>query len=329
MFTPEGRHHPGSLDSADAPPAGRAQMITTPLVEPESVSRPAGVPIAEVARALGVPIATLRSWERRYGIPVLIRTSGAHRRYSSADLHALRLMRDEIARGKQARAAATSVRQLLALSGPPADFVSAILAASERMDPSAIREQLDLARANLGLASCLDDVLLPAMQQIGAWWATGRCDVKTEHLSTEASRAWLESLVAYAPTPTRGSPIVLACGPTDLHTIGLEALTVMLRYRGHACRLLGARIDMGTLLAAVAATSARAVVIVAHLSSGRHRAVESIRAVSSGGTPVLYAGNAFATARNRRNVPGVYLGLRLDDARRQIEAALDARPDWR
>ena len=273
-----------------------------------------------MSRALGVPISTLRSWERRYEMPALIRPLGQHRRYSPADLHGLRLMRDEIARGKHAHVAADSVRHLLALTGPPADIVAAILDASRRSDPKGISTHLDLARSELGLASCLDDVLLPAMQQIGLWWSTGRCDIEQEHLATEAARAWLEKLLAHAPQPGPASPIVLACGPTDLHTIGLEALAVLLRYRGRACRLLGARVDVATLLVAVEASAADAVVVVSHLSSGRHRAVQTIRACSARSVSVFYAGNAFSTPRNRRNVPGTYLGTRLDDARRTIEA---------
>jgi len=41
-----------------------------------------GIPITDVARLLGVPMPTLRSWELRYGIPELSgRPSGQHRRY--------------------------------------------------------------------------------------------------------------------------------------------------------------------------------------------------------------------------------------------------------
>lgn len=253
-------------------------------------------------------------------MPGLVRPLGQHRRYTPANLHGLRLMRDEIARGKHAHVAANSVRQLLALTGPPADIVAAILAASLRSDPTAMRAHLDHARSELGLASCLDDVLLPAMQQIGLWWATGRCDVQSEQVATETARAWLETLLVHAPSPGPTKAIVLACGPTDLHTIGLEALTVLLRYRRRACRLLGARVDVEALLVAVETSDASAVVVVSHLSSGRQRAVGAIRACNARGTPVFYAGNAFTTPRNRRNIPGTYLGTRLDAARKLIEA---------
>jgi methanogenic corrinoid protein MtbC1 len=281
-----------------------------------------GLPIAEVSRQLGVPMPTLRSWELRYGIPSTDRVHGRHRRYSASELHVLRLMRDEIARGKRASLAADAVRELVGITGPAAGYIAAILDASERSDPMAVRAQLIEAHAEMGLAPCLDDVLLPAMQQVGLWWQTGRCTVEDEHLTTEAARAWLETLTSSAPTPVRLPPIVLACGPTDLHTIGLEALCVLLRYDRWSCRLLGARTSVPALGAAVQAAGADAVVIVSHLSSGRARAVESMRAADRAGVTVFYAGNAFTAPRSRRNLPGTFLGTRLQEAVELIESGL-------
>lgn len=282
-----------------------------------------GVPISEVSRQLGVPIPTLRSWELRHGIPPIVRDFGKHRRYAPRELHALRLMRDEIARGKRASLAAEAVRQLLAATGPATPYVLAIMDASERSDPVAVREHLAGALLDLGLGPCLDDVLLPAMQQVGLWWQTGRCTVEDEHLTTEAARSWLEGLIASSPAPSRPGTMVLACGPTDLHTIGLEALCVMLRDQGWACRLLGARTSVPALATAVQATEARAVVIVSHLNSGRARAVQSLRAADSVGVQLFYAGNAFTSPRSRRNLPGTYLGVRLQEACTLIASELD------
>ena len=298
----------------------------TRVVEEPDNDAPAGafpgLPIAEVSRQLGVPMPTLRSWELRYGIPPTERSFGKHRRYSPAELHMLRLMRDEIARGRRASLAADAVRDLLEITGPAAEHIDAILAASERSDPMAVRTHLSEAHDDLGLGPCLDDVLLPAMQQVGLWWQTGRCTVEDEHLTTEAARAWLESLSSSAPAPDRPASIVLACGPTDLHTIGLEALCVLLRYDRWSCRLLGARTSVPAMAAAINATGADAVVIVSHLNTGRARAVQSLRAAHDEGARVFYAGNAFTAPRSRRNLPGKYLGTRLQDACKLIDSEL-------
>lgn len=292
----------------------------TPLA-PDEDRDVAGVPISEVARRLGVPMPTLRSWESRYGIPETERSLGKHRRYSPSELHSLRLMRDEIARGKRAALAADAVRQLLAGRGSASGFIADILDASERADPVAVQLHLSRAESALGLGPCLDDVLLPAMQQIGLWWQSGRCDIEQERLTTEAARSWLETLRAQAPPPVRSAPVILACGPTDHHTIGLESLGILLRYRQQACRLLGARTNLGALTAAVGANGAQAVVIVSHLSSGRARAVQSLRAMVDLGIATYYAGNAFSSPRSQRGVPGTYLGSNLQQAVELIQAA--------
>jgi DNA-binding transcriptional MerR regulator len=49
--------------------------------------------IQTVSERLGVPAPTLRSWERRYGVPDTPRSPGGHRRYSAEALNQLRRMR--------------------------------------------------------------------------------------------------------------------------------------------------------------------------------------------------------------------------------------------
>lgn len=283
-----------------------------------------GVPIAEASRLLRVPMPTLRSWELRYQIPESSRVRGRHRRYSDNEMHTLRLMRDEIARGTRASVAAQSVRALLGIDGPAAHLIRGFLEASSRLDTDGIRAELSRATRALGLAGCIDEVLLPSMRQIGLWWEAGRCDVKQEHLTTEAARAWLDRSSAFAPAPTKRNPIVLACGPGDLHTIGLEALALLLRQEGWPCRILGAHTSTGSLTTAAVATGAAGVVIVSHLPTGRRRALASITAVHELHIPVFYAGNAFNSARRRLQLPGTYLGNRLQDACVRINMMLSS-----
>lgn len=45
--------------------------------------------ISDLAQRTGVPAATLRSWESRYGFPTPARMAGGHRRYAEADVAAV------------------------------------------------------------------------------------------------------------------------------------------------------------------------------------------------------------------------------------------------
>jgi hypothetical protein len=183
---------------------------------------------------------------------------------------------------------------------------------------------LTAAHGSLGMAACVDDVLMPAMQQVGFWWQTARCDIEVEHLATETARSWLNSQLQAAPRPSRG-PILLTCGPTDMHTIGLEALAVLLRERGVACRLLGDRASTLQVTTAIEVNRPKSLVIVSHLASGRRRAIMTIDAAVALQVPVFYAGNAFSSVRSRRSIRATYLGTHLGDARNILTAALTAQ----
>ncbi|MCD4536582.1 B12-binding domain-containing protein [Nocardioides sp. cx-169] len=281
-----------------------------------------GLPIQEASRLLGVPAPTLRSWERRHGIPTTPRSPGGHRRYSTAALEEVRLMRDEVARGLKASAAARAVRALLDRDDPAQVWVGRMLAASAALDPTAVRAVLDEAVAELGLPAALDSVLMPGMRRVGNLWESGRCDVGQEHLTTEAVRGWLARITTLAPAPTVPGTALLACGPRDLHTLGLEALAALLAHRGIGCRVLGARTPQRTLVTALAATEAAAVVVVSHLPTHRRQAVESLAAVAGKGVPLFYAGNGFASLDSRAGVPGTWLGESLAEAADQVAAAV-------
>jgi hypothetical protein len=249
------------------------------------------------------------------------RGSGKHRRYYYDQLHALRLMRDQICRGLRAGDAARAVKAELESSGPARGFVDRFLAASLRADRSAQLAALDDAWAAMGLLRCFDEVVLPAMRQVGVWWQTGRCDVTDEHVATALTRSWISSANAAAPPAGSRAPLMLACGPGDLHTIGLEALDCVLRSQARPTRYLGAQVQTTTLLAEVASSRPSAVVLVSHLATGRRRCVETMQALHDQSVPVFYAGNAFASRRAQTGVPGVYLGGTLTSALTGLDEA--------
>lgn len=68
--------------------------------------------VAAVARRLGVAPATLRTWDRRYGLGPSEHSAGSHRRYSARDLDRLLVMRrltiDGVAPAEAARLALSS-----------------------------------------------------------------------------------------------------------------------------------------------------------------------------------------------------------------------------
>ena len=105
-------------------------------------------------------------------------------------------MRDEIARGRRAAVAARVVRDLLDPPEPQATLIRRFLVAAEELDGSGVQVALGDAAEVLGLANCVDQVLLPALRQVGSWWAAGRCDAGPERVTTAAARGWLQAYPA-------------------------------------------------------------------------------------------------------------------------------------
>jgi MerR family transcriptional regulator, light-induced transcriptional regulator len=280
--------------------------------------------IAAVSELLGLPIPTIRSWERRYGFPSPSRTEGSHRRYSLGEIEQLRALRDLITSGHATREAVELVRRSSRPAGATAaDASSAVVDAARRLDPAGVRSALEGASDALGVDETIRTVLLPAMHEIGAAWATGECDVGREHLATDAVRAWLGRQAFLAPPPFRPRPVVLACGPDEQHSIGLEAFATILARRGWPSRMLGARSPTDAVVDAVRSSDAVGAVVTAQRAVGRRSALASVAAVRAlAGRKAFFAGAAFDAPVARRRVSGVYLGPDVVEAAAILEDAI-------
>ncbi|HEY0187251.1 MAG TPA: MerR family transcriptional regulator [Cellulomonas sp.] len=86
--------------------------------------------VAAVARRLGVAPATLRTWDRRYGLGPSDHAVGAHRRYTGADLARLMAMRaltlDGVAPSEAARIARTTELEHLPEAVRPVRHLAAV-----------------------------------------------------------------------------------------------------------------------------------------------------------------------------------------------------------
>ena len=291
---------------------------------PEQPHVGSGLTIQAVSQLLDIPAPTIRSWERRYGVPPTSRSVGGHRRFFPDDLVMLRQMRDEIAKGHRASDAAARVIRSAEVESPHQELIEDFLQAAHRLDPRSADALLEHAREQIGVETAITGVLLPAMRQVGVWWETGRCDVAHEHLATEAARAWLNRLLYLGPAPWQSETLILTCGPRDFHTLGLESMGVLLSNRGYGCRVLGARTPVKSLSAAVQGTGAAGLLMVSHLSIGRRSAVEALRSVQHTDARLYYAGNAFVSPPSRKGVPGTYLGEDLIEAANVITTSLAA-----
>jgi DNA-binding transcriptional MerR regulator len=114
--------------------------VATTSESVDHVDQPAEptLPVAAVARQLGVAPATLRTWDRRYGIGPSGHTTGRHRRYAPADIARLELMQRALLRG--ATSAEAAEYALRAAAAPAAAEPDGVLASTpERLMPAPLR----------------------------------------------------------------------------------------------------------------------------------------------------------------------------------------------
>jgi MerR family transcriptional regulator, light-induced transcriptional regulator len=270
---------------------------------PDGVSGPtdARLTVAAVARRLGVAPATLRTWDRRYGLGPTLHTAGAHRRYSRSDIARLEAMRRLVLDGvAPADAARIALHQELG-DGPdrPPPGPSGRLSVPDPPPagapvptgggaggpggrvlalPGASAEVRGLARAAMALdAGSVRGALERSVREQGvipAWEDMLRPLLVAvgERWAATGEGIEVEHLLAEtatgvlrgvtdAPEPRNGRPVLLACTPGELHSLPLSALAAALSERGTGVRLLGGSLPVRALAAAVRRTGPAALMV--------------------------------------------------------------------
>ena len=130
--------------------------------------------IGELSRRVGVPVESLRAWERRYGLLDPSRTQGGFRLYGEDDVARVLAMRANLERGLFAAEAARlaladDVGDEPAAPGPVVD-ADELAAALDRFDEAGAQRALDSLLAALTLDVVLRDVLLPYLHELGERW---------------------------------------------------------------------------------------------------------------------------------------------------------------
>lgn len=263
-----------------------------------------GLSVATVARRLGVAPATLRTWDRRYGLGPTERTAGAHRRYSALDVARLDLMRRLVnagappgeAAGAALRAdvvvpsdddAASPVRPSgvpleplqdearAAHRGADADVpmstatpsVRGLARAATSLDSIACTRIVRDAVQRRGVVWTWDHLLVPALIGAGRRWQdTGR-GIEVEHVLSESVTSALSGVISGLHGAVNPRPVLLACAAEEMHSLPLFAVAAALAERRIAARVLGARVPHDSLVAAIRRTGPAVVLVWAHLES--------------------------------------------------------------
>jgi DNA-binding transcriptional MerR regulator len=233
--------------------------------------------VAAVARRLGVAPATLRTWDRRYGLGPSEHSTGEHRRYNAIDLARLTLMRKLVISGVSPAEAAERALSFSGKSESVAEtlsreinvreeLVETLIRAARAYDKGFIEELLRAELASSGITNTWNEVMVPLLILLGDEWADQGTGIETEHLVSEIIKRLLTENHSDLSDPLNDRPVLLACIGEEMHSLPLYALAAALSERKIQTQFLGARTPIEAISAIVKKSAPPAIFLWAQLN---------------------------------------------------------------
>lgn len=243
------------------------------------------VSVAVAARRLGIAPATLRTWDRRYGVGPSERDGGTHRRYSPTDMARLDYMSALIRSGNSpAASAAASLDRVFAtpeqeqavheisaapigrsgggnvIATPGCDRRARGLAKSaSALDQVACASIISESLNEIGVIRTWNESLMPLLKSIGEMWELRQCGIEVEHILSTAIQTEFARFAHEATTDTTRAMVVLGSLNGDSHQLPLWALGAGLAEQGIRSIHLGGGMPLESLGDVITRTGPRAV----------------------------------------------------------------------
>ncbi|MCG7867737.1 MAG: MerR family transcriptional regulator [Candidatus Thiodiazotropha taylori] len=208
--------------------------------------------IGMLSKATNVPSATLRSWERRYGIPSPERTPTGRRQYAEEQVAIVRELKARVDKGERISQAVKALKQTpldwsnIAQLDEHQTIWSALqkqmIYSVERFDEVALNDVYNEALALFPVTTVTDSLLRPVLRTLGERWADRMTGVAEEHFFTAFLRAKIGALAHHQRAYGQVGPkLLLACLPDEAHEIGLLLFCLEATQQHFRCVCLGAR----------------------------------------------------------------------------------------
>ena len=180
--------------------------------------------IKHAAEMVGVPVATLRAWQRRYRVVNPGRSDTGYRLYEDAEIAVLRRMHALVASGwspkeasqaavlakhasRQCRLVFDSTNREGKRASRSAKAGADLVAVASALDPFAISRMLDERFATSSFEQIVESWLLPELDRLGTAWADGRVTVAGEHMVAAAVQRRLSAAFDAAGQDSARSPL--------------------------------------------------------------------------------------------------------------------------
>jgi len=279
-------------------------------------------PISAVSKLTGIPLDTLRAWERRYHA-VIPKRAGRGRVYSEDQIQRLLLLRRAVDQGHSIGQVAVlgdrQLRELLEKSSAIAEgedasnrteanaLLAPVLHALDRFDYAGIDREINRLAAALGSPrNFVHQAALPLMRTVGERWHEGKCSIAQEHMLTSLLTALLASLVRTYTPLNPAARVLLATPRNERHAFPTLAAAMLAAAGGMGTIYLGTDLPSADIV--LAARKSEADVVLLSLSSVPNsetlndleyiaRKAPRAAALWLGGSPGLHLDEATAGSR--------------------------------
>ncbi|WP_039825129.1 MerR family transcriptional regulator [Nocardia testacea] len=226
-----------------------------------------GFTVGTVAQALNIPVATLRSWNQRYGLGPARRNPGEHRYYTPSDVAVLGRMVDLVRAGVAPVAAAKAARSA-AEPAPTFGDTRPAFEAADRLDATELLAICTAHIAHFGVVSTWNRLCRPVFADIVERQTGESALVEVEHVLSWAVTTALHRAVPPIRYTVGRAPVLLACTAGEGHVLPLEVLRAASAEAGIPALLLGAALPAGALAAAIARQPRAPVVVLWSQTAG-------------------------------------------------------------
>ena len=211
-----------------------------------------GLTVAAVARRLGVAPATLRTWDRRYGLGPTEHNAGDHRRYSREDLARLTYMRRLVIAGVTPFDAAKRAKTQTPQISPELieqdrvireDLIEVLWRATQSFDDLYIETVIRKELNSSGVVMTWEQVVIPLLALAGDEWEHSEKNtnavIAAEHFIVDIVRRMFIEQQLKLREAINDRPVLLASVSRERHTLPLSVAAAALAEKKIRCQSLG------------------------------------------------------------------------------------------
>lgn len=213
--------------------------------------------IKELEVLTGIRAATLRMWEKRYGIITPLRTQTNIRFYGNTHLKLLLNVNilnrngikiSHIAKMNSAEIA-EKVKDLSFVKTGDDDLFDALIVSMIDLDETLFHQAFYKAVARLGFEDTINRIIFPFFGRIGIMWQIDSINPAQEHFISNMVRQKLIAAIDNATTKISASAkkVLMFLPESELHELGMLFLNYLLKNKGYRTIYLGQAVPLTDL----------------------------------------------------------------------------------